>query len=319
MLISILRRRFLIFLFTLIFSFSSFTSFAYSEELSDIDQILSFWRTWSPQCESYPSKQDCDDGDMTLFNGLLCASGESLGCEAVRLSQAEDGGWYRSPRLVGTRGTNKTSFSRDMSMGAMLYLVKTRDINAAESWLNWINKNRPCVLENPFGDGCLSYGFHRYCRDEKNQSCTLTPASWGIMDKVWRYLGLNPSGQMAFYRGMDEDFSVLEAMFNSGYARHLKGVYSLLLHLMDKSPDIQNRLNSILASAQPNNPFFRYLEEGKTDEIKELVLELCPAPSEGEPSRKAQWSWERDEDERAWKDSMGWDCIFMANLLNSKE
>lgn len=302
---SILPKNFLIFLSTIIFSLSLFTSFAYAKDFPDIDETVSFWYSWAPICQGYPSKEHCEDGDMTLFNGLLCASGETIGCEAVKLSQAENGGWYRSPRLIGTRGDNKTSFSRDMSLGAMLYLVKTRDRDAAVNWLTWIENNRPPT----------PIPVYRYCRDEVRQSCTLTPASWGIMDKVWRFLNLEPSSEMKRWRNWDEDISVLESMFNSGYARHLKGVYSLLLHLMDKSPDTQNNLNSILASAQPNNPFFQYLQQGKTEEVKELVLELCPVPSEGEPEEKKQWSWERDEDERAWEKSMGWDCIFLTNLL----
>ena len=126
---------------------------------------------------------------MTLFNGLLCASGYRRGCEAVRLAQAPDGGWYRSPRLINTRGENKTSFSRDMAMGVMLYLVETRDREAARRWLNWINENRPVVTTIPVE----ILGPHRYCRDEINQSCTLLPASWAILDRVWRFIGLEPS------------------------------------------------------------------------------------------------------------------------------
>lgn len=53
-----------------------------ADELSDRD---AFWRTKVFTCttatgQAFPSKevvgqpQDCDDGDMTLFNGLLCAS-----------------------------------------------------------------------------------------------------------------------------------------------------------------------------------------------------------------------------------------------------
>ena len=285
---------------------------SFANTLSD---RVDFWNSWAPYCEGYPSKQECDDGDMTLFSGLLCASGEQRGCDAVRLAQATDGGWYRSPRLVGGRGENRTSFSRDMSMGVMLYLAKTKDQVAAKRWLDWINSNRPCVLENPINEGCLQYGFHRYCRDERNQSCTLTPASWGLMDKVWRYIGLTPSDEMAFFRGSDENISILEAMFNEGYERHLKGVYTLILQLTGESPDTQRQLSSVLSSAQPINPFFRYLNDGNTPLVNDLVLDLCPSPSQGEPSRKTQWAWERDESERAWENSMGWDCIFMVKLL----
>jgi endonuclease/exonuclease/phosphatase family metal-dependent hydrolase len=29
----------------------------------------------------------------------------------------------------------------------------------------------------------------------------------------------------------------------------------------------------------------------------------------------SQWSWERDSAEKAWHDSMGWDIVFLCNLL----
>ena len=49
----------------------------------------------------YPD--DCDDGDPTIFNGLLCASGDKRGCEAVKRSLTTEAGldesrMWRSPR-----------------------------------------------------------------------------------------------------------------------------------------------------------------------------------------------------------------------------
>src|SRR5471030_3007717 len=63
---------------------------ARADELSD---RAAFWREKGSAyfCEvgplKFPSKfssgdsAHCDDGDMTLFNGLLCASGEQAGCQ----------------------------------------------------------------------------------------------------------------------------------------------------------------------------------------------------------------------------------------------
>ena len=64
------------------------------------------WRALAPTCEGLPSKANCDDGDMLLFSGLLCASGEAAGCEAARQSQGER--WpflaIRAPRRWQPRG-----------------------------------------------------------------------------------------------------------------------------------------------------------------------------------------------------------------------
>jgi hypothetical protein len=48
----------------------------------------------------------CVDGDLTTYNGLLCASGDPEGCEAVarsqdaRHSQDYRGRWFRSPHRL---------------------------------------------------------------------------------------------------------------------------------------------------------------------------------------------------------------------------
>jgi hypothetical protein len=52
-------------------------------------------------------------------------------------------------------------------------------------------------------------------------------------------------------------------------------------------------------------------------DAKRLTLELCPSPER--PSRRRfQWSWEHEGKEKAWIDSMYWDCIFMGRLLAAK-
>ena len=70
---------------------------------------------------------------MVLFGGLLCAANDMRGCALVRDSQDSDGRWWRSPRRnPGNDGDDK-SFSRDMSLGVLLYLVRSHDGDAAEA------------------------------------------------------------------------------------------------------------------------------------------------------------------------------------------
>jgi len=42
----------------------------------------------TPRAAKYEGEQ-CDDGDQTLFNGLLCASGVKEGCDGVSAAQGE--------------------------------------------------------------------------------------------------------------------------------------------------------------------------------------------------------------------------------------
>jgi hypothetical protein len=59
------------------------------------------------------------------------------------------------------------------------------------------------------------------------------------------------------------------------------------------------------------NPFFVYLSGDKVKSY-ELLVERVDGLSN---PRKFQWSWEREDAEKAYKDSMGWDVVFMCNML----
>ena len=111
---------------------------------SDFSNIKRFWTANAFVCKStagdFPSKEGtnrdpCDDGDMTLFNGLLCLAGESAGCDAVRNSQGADGRWWRSPRRINWEAPiYDVSFSPDQALGVFGYIIGTRDAAAFERW-----------------------------------------------------------------------------------------------------------------------------------------------------------------------------------------
>jgi hypothetical protein len=125
----------------------------------------SLWERYAPYCPEatiggidvpkYPSKpsagNECNDGDMTLFNGLLCASGDDRGCDGVKRAQSPDGRFWRSPRRALTNNgglgdsDDSKSFSPDMSLGVLLYVAKTGDTHALSTWLKWIEEHRPCI------------------------------------------------------------------------------------------------------------------------------------------------------------------------------
>lgn len=281
-----------------------------SEWRAYINDQLSF-------CMGHPSKEDCDDGDMTLFSGLSCAGGDQRGCYAVQISQSGNGRWWRSPRRIDGNLGQHNSFSRDMAMGTMLYLVTRRDTQAATRWLNWIEDNRPCLAEKPWPlEGCAIRGPHRYCTDEEDQRCTLTPASWALMGRVWDYLGLGRNAEMRRYEGADGDPMVIAAEQNDpGYTLHLVGVEVYLKQIMQAGREQREKVARILAKRQPGNLFFRLLHEGPTNMIASELAQVCPNPGQPHAGRKSQWAWERDTNSQAWRHSMMWDCLFMLNNL----
>jgi len=275
-----------------------------------------YWQEMAPLCAGYPAKADCVDGDMTLFAGLLCVAGEERGCAMVRDSQGADGRWWRSPRRNPGNLGETHSFSRDMALGVLLYLVSSRDTGAAERWLAWIKGNRSCMVDKP-GGGCLVRGPYRFCRDDSDLSCTLTPGNWALLGRVWAALGLELSAEMRWASGLDSDALWLQAKVNPlGFELHLQAVEVLLKQRLTVDQTSTVKAASILVERQPQNPFFSYLQGGGSAALQQQLLALCPDPAQGY-ARRNQWAWERATDGQAWRDSMGWDCLFLSKLAGS--
>lgn len=290
-----------------------------SSEVSSLEDELDLraqaWRQNVPFCEGFPAKDGCDDGDATLFNGLLCATGVSEGCEAVQRAQSGDGRWWRSPRRVDGNLGQGRSFSRDMALGVLLYLTTTGDRDAANRWLDWMERNRPCTVRNPITGGCTIRGLHRFCPDDENQICTVTPNVWALMGDVWDHLGLGRHPNMQQFGGAYVTAAVAEATNAPvGYELHLKGVSAFILKRLNKRGSTTNEVASRLVGRQPGNPFFRYLSEGFSPTAREQVLAVCPRVDAEISWQKRQWTWERDTGEEAWRETMLWDCLFAAEL-----
>lgn len=88
----------------------------------------------------YVSDKNCDDGDMTFFSALLCASGDDRGCTGVALGQdTATGRWWRSKGRIGTEPSDGTaSFSTEAGLGVLLYMVKTGKQEKFDPWLNYL-------------------------------------------------------------------------------------------------------------------------------------------------------------------------------------
>ncbi|MER9632581.1 hypothetical protein [Mesorhizobium sp. M0296] len=304
-------------------------STASADELTDRD---SFWRKQAFLCSvsayPFPSKevkgqpQDCDDGDMTLFNGLLCAAGEGAGCDAVARSQSADGRWWRSPRRIGMEApANDVSFSPDQSLGVLLYVLQVGDKARFSSWLSWIEGNRPCLTK--LGGKCFQYGWLRFCTDDFDKRCTLRPGDCVRLEEVARRLGVDSSLCRRILRELGlptdvmrplGDFLLGAAAANDpGYPQHLVGVDILIARMLGVDATKVNQAAAILAARTADNPFFQYLSGGAADDVRAKLLLTCPSPQRLSGNR-FQWTWERVAKPNAWQESMYWDCIFLGDL-----
>lgn len=277
----------------------------------------------------FPSKVHadgtCDDGDMTLFNGLLCSVSIDEGCSGLLNAQIDDTGeWLRSPRYVSDRNLHpKDSFSPDMALGVQVASVKK---NAApyptrvKLWLDWIEANRPCEVGNE--PNCAVRGWPRFCRDDSEKGCTLRPGDIGQLAQTVTFLKLAapPTLDYLFKQagGADrrDQFLYVDSNVNDlGFSLHLTGVGIYIARLQgDNSPLIQAAADK-LAERQPKNPFFLYLSKGPTDAVKQRVLDTCPVTAAGVNPERDQWTWERADNAGAAQHSMVWECLFMARLL----
>lgn len=313
-------------------AFFQLASPALADELSDRD---TFWRQKAFSCTaispSFPSKeklgqpQDCDDGDMTMFNGLLCSAGESSGCDAVARAQGADGRWWRSPRRIGWEApAHDVSFSPDQSLGVLLYAVQTGDSAKFSRWLSWIESNRPCLVT--IGNSCIKYGWLRFCRDDADKRCTLRPADCVNIEQVATKLGVDGTLCRRTLRelGLPEDvlrplgdFLLASAAVNDpGFPQHLAAVHILLAQRLGVDTTKASQAAAILATRTTDNPFFAFLNEGAAQAVITAALATCPAPDRLSTNR-FQWTWERVAKSNSWTESMYWECIFLGDLLRA--
>lgn len=288
-------------------------------------------------------KNYCDDGDINLFAGLLCAAGDPRGCEAVKRAQdGSNGKWYRSPRRELTNNVwGKNSFSPDMALGTQLYIASTNDKASLERWIKWLDDSRPCWVSD--GGQCLVKSpFVRFCTDDHGAGCTVRPLDAEMLGVTSKHFKVAPPSTAFAHLPQNLGISIsamilIDAKANEpGYSQHLVGVEIYLLRKLDykgtpwywwwwpgadRTTDWDlNEAAKILSKSQPKNPFFLYLAEGKaTKEVVDLTLSQCPVPATGIPKYQYQWAWEREDSEDAWKNSTLWDCMFMANLIGVSE
>lgn len=271
------------------------------EQKDALRQMKTNTYSWVIRCEGGIACGEDDDkkpdsGDSMLWAGLLCSSGESDQCTAAKASQGPQGQLFRNPG--GSRGKNDSS--RDMLLGFLTYLGKTKDQPAAVNLLKYLQANDYKLCENATDNRCLV-------------SPTLHSAVWGTMKRVWIHMGLTPSKEMNQGDLTDDSLINLESRFAAeGYELHLVAVELLLRQNTNNySETLQASADNIL-ERQPYNPFFEYVAKGATAKAAQLALDKCPTEK---AALRKQWAWQRAEVEQAWLLSKGWDCIYIANLL----
>jgi hypothetical protein len=245
--------------------------------------------SWAPTTDNFPSKANQNQGDMVLFNGLLTYSGYMQAGPYIPASISDDGRPTRSPRLANAE-PELDGFSKDMLLGILLYSVKTKDSKPLQKVMQYVKKT-----------GCL-------CPKSSDNRCKITPTIAYLTNKVAKHLGIK---ERLFTYLNGPLFSLLEwtaASFNpKGYQLHLVAVKTLIRQELGE--DCYSTVEKL--NERDINPFFVYLSGDKVKSYELLVERVSGLPN---PS-KFQWSWEREDSEKAYNESMGWDTVFMCNML----
>lgn len=285
------------------------------------------WAEFGATCPSgYPAKpsaeQPCDDGDAVIFNGLLCYSGNAVACKAVGDSQTADGRWWRSPRRAAGEGrVAAASFSRDQLIGVIFYLMslyKTEPEAArqkATAWHGWIKANGDALCT-----GTVT-------------TCTVAPVNWTLIARLFDFMKLPLDDNLQNYLGSESNkiiLTVISLLTEPGFQLHNYAATALAFAEMGFGETMVPWMKAVKkVKGMEDNPFIELtgkltcagtctskqsLDSQSLDDIAATVLRLCPDVATT-ASNRSQWGWERKTSEKAWENSMGWDCVFMANYL----
>ncbi len=282
-------------------SLSAFAQIS-AEKMDQLKTKRDLARTWAPLCaDGTQSHGMCPFGDMTIFSGLLCLSGETERCNDVKHAQGPDGKWWRSPELVGNE-VEKDSFSRDQSLGALSYLVATKDVEAALRWQSYIESHN-----------------NKMCTDASDNRCTITPGASQLFGAVWEYLGLKPARWMNRGKWYMNVYSQIEASVQpKDFPMHLNAASAWIRLEVERrggprAESYDQKVLKILVKREPTNPYFLLLRNGPTEEVANLILEKCP--DQKPKDALLDWSWQRGQDDKPWLHASGHDCIYIVNVF----
>lgn len=273
----------------------------------------------------------CGDGDMTLFNGLLCLAGIPSGCDAVSLAQnTTTGQWYRSPRLRSfPRLRQANTFSPDMALGVQLWALLERPVRSKQLkwWLEWIGRNQRCS-----GLGCADR-IPRFCPDDDvdgdpgaELGCTLRPGDSATLAVVADRLGVSTRDEnlrRVLLRWKRDAVTIAHssALTNRpGYPQHLAAVNVLVLWRAGVRHPLLDASARHLSAHQPANAFFAWLNSEPMESVAAKALAKCPKSESEFPSisSRRDWIWQREDADDANTKNMIWDCRFIAALLKNR-
>ncbi len=291
-----------------------------------------------------PDNGGSEVGDSILFSSLLCYSVENWACQNIPASKDEQGGMWRSPQRLRSRSDGSwgnARFSQDHMIGVLLYLVTEYNRGNVESARSFAN-HWGSWMANHLSQGEFSLCDWDWTDLEAMDSCALEGDIFGaraamirrVFDHIgansperrWRVGGIIPTWRSYRlgdrrdphdYLGYLNNICALAPSRGKKFNCHLPSVTSLIFQEMGDN----QRLGSIDEGFR-ENPFVLWVNNGRqaNNQIRKLTLDRCTVADAAHRSGSnthQQWAWERSQFEATppWRNSFGWDCVTMINLL----
>ena len=267
-------------------------------QVAQLKAIRSSTIKWADTCVNGITCLNGGDRDSALFAGIACLAGETMQCDAVRMSQGPDGKLWRAPDQIGS--TTGNSSSRDMLLSGLAYIVATKDTAFATNLVNYIHAHNNTLCQDSTTNAC-DVGMPTYSE------------VWGTMAKIWEYIGLTPDSTMREGTFGESEILAGESMFSpSGYTQHLPMVEMWIRQYIGGWDTTLANAAAGVASSQNFNPFFEYVAHGATQTAADLAITECGGP---EPAVRQYWTWQEDDSLQRWTSRNGWDCISLIDLL----
>lgn len=264
-----------------------------------------------------------EDGDMGIFGGLLCRSGDEKeigskeGCKLIQNANTSDGRFWRSPGRKGESDTKEhASFSGDQLKGILHYFTTMDDKDRLEKFLHYL-RSKPTQVPDP--SVVLESGYSSCPNYGPNFTCLLSGSDWYALRLLAHKHGLESAlphdlPSMDSRYGFSYETLIWEALLtNSGYRLHLVANTAWILRNMGENDAHLDKVFQIIAARQPENPFFLYLLLGTDRRVQRLTDAKCMLPLNRNDF--SDWAWQRAETQHAWDRSMVWDCVFMYGLM----
>jgi hypothetical protein len=277
------------------------------DQIARIEPKLLFCRgMWAGVRPHYLTKKpNCDTGDGMLWTGLYLLSDPINASDlrsGIRYSVGLEGRPYRSPENIDY-GEHKNSFSRDMLFGLLFYTIKTKDTELIQRFYNYARNND-----------------YNMCPLDTDGRCFMTPGSMELLGDVFEHVGLRRYSDMQSLGGINEVAIEIEAENTpEGYPMHLSSLSIYLKALTGRLTTRHQNAAAILYRRQPENLWFRflnnYVSNGDQAEYEEICRLLIERMERWPDAEKADWIWQRAQDSKEFKLTSGHELVWLAKLL----